>query len=223
MRDAFDPVYQHYWECKRLRAERLPRFAIKQWWDDPGLCEIERVYFEAIRASSSLLDIGAGDLRIRCKFLAAGFAGEYHSQDVGTEFPHDYRDLDDVRRTYQAILCLDVIEHLPLGEGLLMVNKMIDLLDSGGVLIIQTPNARCIANPLSWDMTHLHSYNLPDLWSYLTVLGLDTEGYRVGFERPDLSVLGRLRAFAVKLHTTKLVGMDYATNIALVARKAVAG
>jgi hypothetical protein len=102
-----------------------------------------------------------------------------------------------------------------------MVHRMVELLGPEGVLVIQTPNARCVVSPLSWDMTHLHCYNLQDLWSYLTALGLNTEGYRVAFERSDLSLLGRLRAFGRKFSAVKIVGMDYASNLALVARKPV--
>jgi hypothetical protein len=71
MSSELDPVYSHYWECKRLRAEVLPVFPVTRWWDDPGLCEVERIYFDAVKDAPSLLDVGAGDLRIRRKFLAA--------------------------------------------------------------------------------------------------------------------------------------------------------
>jgi len=46
-----------------------------------------------------------------------------------------------------------VIEHMPLGEGLDRLQRMTALLGPGGVLIVQTPNARGIRNPLGRDMT----------------------------------------------------------------------
>ena len=191
---------------------------MRRWWETEGLCEIEQVYFDAIRGASSLLDVGAGDLRIMRKFQSAGYRGEYHTQDVGTEGAYTYRDLDEVPRRYAAILCLDVIEHLALQEGLGMVRNMISLLEAGGALVIQTPNAAYIPDPRSWDMTHLHVYNAGDLWAYLKCEGLEVDLYRVAQreEHPGPMVSARLRITDyIKL---KILGCDYANNIAAVAR-----
>jgi len=176
------------------------------------------VYFDAIRSSSGLLDVGAGDLRIMRKFQRAGFLGEYHTQDVGTEGAYTYRDLGEVSRRYGAILCLDVLEHLKLQECLGMVRRMISLLEPGGTLVLQTPNAATIPDPRSWDMTHLHIYNAGDLWAYLKCEGLEVDLYRVALrdERPGPLVEARLRITDyVKL---KILGCDFANNIAAVAR-----
>jgi len=127
--------------------------------------------------------------------------------------------LSQVSRTYGAILCLDVIEHLPLEEGLGLLNSLMNMLDENGVLIVQTPNARCANNPLSWDMTHLHLYNINDLWAYLATAGFDVHGYRVVFQQKSLSPLAHLRAFISRVVATQFLGMDYAHNIAVIARR----
>jgi len=176
------------------------------------------VYFDAIRDASSLLDVGAGDLRIMRKFQHAGYRGEYHTLDVGTEGAYTYRDLDGVPRRYGAILCLDVIEHLPLQEGLGMVRKMISLLEPRGVLVLQTPNAAYIPDPRSWDMTHIHIYNAGDLWAYLKCEGLEVDLYRVALrdEHPGPVVAPRL--WITDYMKLKILGCDYANNIGAVAR-----
>ncbi|HXF59731.1 MAG TPA: methyltransferase domain-containing protein, partial [Candidatus Saccharimonadales bacterium] len=183
---------------------------MRRWWDTEGLCDIEWVYFEAIRSSTSLLDVGAGDLRIMRKLQAAGYQGEYHTQDVGSEGTYTYRDLGDVKRKYGAILCLDVIEHLPLADGLSMLRSMIALLEPGGALVIQTPNAAYIPDPRSWDMTHLHVYSAGDLWAWLTCEGLATELYRVALrdEHPGAIVAARLRI--TDYVKKKILGCDFA-------------
>jgi hypothetical protein len=183
------------------------------------LCDIEQVYFDAIKPAARLLDVGAGDLRVQRKFVDAGFRGEYHTQDIGTEFRHTYTDLAQVTSLYDAILCLDVIEHLPLEPGLGLIVRLAELLAPGGVLIVQTPNARCVRYPLSWDMTHLHVYNLPDLWAFCRTLGLEAEGYRVVFtDGPRAPLLGRATGLVGRI-LTRLLGCDYADNIALLAHK----
>jgi hypothetical protein len=217
-----DRVYLNYWQRKQLPKE-TPHFPLRRWWRTDGLCDIERVYFEAVKPAQRLLDVGAGDLRIRQKLLVAGYTGEYHTQDIGGEHEYTYSSLDEVDDGYDAVLCLDVVEHLPLGEGLKLIGRLVELLNPGGSLVIQTPNARCIRSPLAWDMSHLHMYNLPDLWAYLRGMGLDARGYRVWFTGPRFSPAGWLRATAARFVITQLLGCDYADNVAIVARKPAGG
>jgi hypothetical protein len=171
-----------------------------------------------VKNAASLLDVGAGDLRIQRKFRVAGFTGLYETVDPGGEHQHTYTSLDRVLRKYEAIICLDVIEHMPLREGLDLLQRMTTLLRPGGVPILQTPNARCIRNFLGWDMTHLHCYNAGDLWSYLTHLGYSVVGYRIEFAPPKLSPITWVKSFVSKTIVTKLLGCDYTDNIGFVAR-----
>lgn len=192
---------------------------MRRWWETDGLCDIEQVYFEAIRQAPSLLDVGAGDLRIMRKLQAAGYRGEYHTQDVGSEGRYTYRDLSEVKRPYGAILCLDVLEHLPMQEGLGMVRAMVSLLAPGGALVIQTPNAAYLPDPRSWDMTHLHVYNAGDLWAYLTCEGLSSVVYRVALRDPNPGPVVAARLAITDYVKRKILGCDFANNIAAVARK----
>lgn len=212
-------VFSGYWRHKRLLSGGVPHFPVRRWWPAEDLCEIEGIIFKAIRRASSLLDVGAGDLRIMKKMHAAGYPGEYHTQDLGSEHPYTYHNLDEIRRTFDAILCLDVIEHMELPEGLGLLRRLTELLSPGGVLVIQTPNARCIRHPLSWDMTHRQCYNLADLWAALTALELKVEGYRVIFQAPKLTPLEWLRACLGRYVITRFLGADYADNILAIARK----
>jgi hypothetical protein len=214
-----DPAYRNYWRRKQLLAGPLPPFPVRRWWSDPGLSDIERTYFEAIADRDSLLDVGAGDLRVMHKFQQAGFRGEYHTQDIGTEYPYTYRDLAAVQRRYAVVLCLDVLEHLTLRDGLNLLDRMVELLEPGGVLILQTPNARCLSDPFSWDMTHVQCYNITDLWAYLTSLGLSVQPFRVRFAPARRPPLEAVRALVSDFLITRLLSQDYAENLAFLARK----
>lgn len=216
---AGHPAYDTYWQRKELLKKSWPAFPVRRWWETDGLCDIEEVYFEAVRHAPSLLDVGAGDLRVMRKIQAAGYRGEYHTQDIGPEGTFTYRDLDEVRRPYGAILCLDVLEHLPLAEGLALVRRMVALLSPRGALVLQTPNAAYLPDPRSWDMTHVHVYNLPDLWAFLRCDGLDVEGYRVVLGPRAPGPVGVARARVVAYVKRKILGCDFANNIAIVARK----
>ncbi|MGH7925295.1 MAG: class I SAM-dependent methyltransferase [Candidatus Binatus sp.] len=209
-------AYSQFWNRKQLATE-APRFPVVRWWSTDGLSQIETIYFDAVKNAASLLDVGAGDLRIKGKFQAAGFSGLYETVDPGTEHRHTHASLDSVVRKFEAILCLDVIEHLPLSEGIDLLERMTELLAPGGVLIVQTPNARCIRNPLGWDMTHLHCYNARDLWTYLTRLGYSVCGYRIEFLPPRLSPAASIKSFVSKAVIVQLLGCDYADNLGFVA------
>src|SRR5262245_31174001 len=215
-----DPAYDTYWKRKELLKRAWPSFPVLRWWESEDLCEIERIYFEAIRAAPSLLDVGAGDLRVMKRIQRAGYAGEYHTQDVGAEGRYTYANLADVSRSYGAILCLDVLEHLSLVDGLTLVRRMIALLDPGGTLVIQTPNAAYIPEPRSWDMTHLHTYNVHDLWAYLTCEGMEAAGYRVVLGLKRAGPIDAARRAITAYVKRRILGCDYANNIAVVARKA---
>src|SRR5579883_3457789 len=155
-------LYRDYWRRKQLLANSLPSFPLRSWWPTDGLCDVEQLYFEAVRGAGALLDVGAGDLRIQRKLVAAGFKGRYDTLDISEEYTYTFRERNEVHDFYDAILCLDVIEHLPLAEGLSLLEGMTKRLRAGGILIVQTPNARCIRHPLSTDMTHRQIYNPGD-------------------------------------------------------------
>jgi hypothetical protein len=214
-----DLIYLNYWQRKELLRTQVPIFSVIKWWQSHQLCDVEKIIFDNVKDRKNILDIGAGDLKLKHKFQQAGYSGDYHTQDIGEEFAYDYHDLGEIKNQYSAIICLDVIEHLSLAEGLSLIHKLSSLLAADGVIILQTPNGRCIRNPLISDMTHIHCYNLPDLWAYLTCMSLRVEGFRVVFGTVDKSYLQRLQELLARYIITRLFGLDYADNILVVAHK----
>ena len=169
-----DSAYANYWRRKKLLAGTMPHFPVCRWWATDGLCDIERVYFAAIKDASSLLDVGAGDLRIRDKLLAEGYLGTYHTQDIGKEFEYTYHSLDEVRGRYDAVLCLDVLEHLQMEVGLNLLSRLVYAAQSRR--LADCPDAeRPDGDPVSARMgydAHTHLHNWQDLWAFTQTLGL---------------------------------------------------
>jgi hypothetical protein len=212
-------VYLNYWQRKEILKTADPKYSVLRWWRSVGLSEVEKVIFDRVKNKDSILDVGAGDLQIKSKFQVAGYTGEYHTQDIGEEFIYDYKSLDEINRKYLAILCLDVIEHLTIDDGLALLHQLSSLLAPGGVMIVQTPNGRCIRNPLISDMTHLHCYNLPDLWAYLTCMKMKVEGFRVVLGSENSGYIQKILAIVSKYVITRIIGLDYADNIIVIAHK----
>src|SRR5438105_9541662 len=86
-----DPVFGDYWQHKRAKedASRLRRPVLRCFPAD-GFDDTEDVYWARCRHRERILDIGAGDNRIRRKFIAAGYRGVYETVDPSCETPHDY-------------------------------------------------------------------------------------------------------------------------------------
>jgi hypothetical protein len=213
-----DAIYENYWTRKKLRAN-CPHFPVIATSGKKLDGDVLRVTAQALRGKTRLLDVGAGSLEVRDALLAVGFSGAYETLDVGTEYRYTYQSIEEVSGRFDAILLLDVVEHLSLADGLSLLRKLVGLLGERGVLIVQTPNGRCVRSPFSSDMTHVHSYNLPDLWAFLKALDCDTEGYRVAF-RQGSGLVNQMLGLASRAVVTRLLGLDYADNILLIATNA---
>lgn len=215
-----DPIYLDYWKKKELVSKSLPHFPLVLWWPEPGLSPVEKIIYNSVQKAQMLLDVGAGNLRIRDKLRASGLQAVYKTLDIGSDFLYDYKSIEEVQENFNAILFLDVLEHLDLRHGLETLQKLVNRLSPEGVLVVQTPNARCIRSSAAKDMTHIHSYNLSDLYSHLITLGLNVQGYRVAFrEQPSPSISWKFKYLLGAWITTRLLGADFADNILLVATK----
>jgi len=211
-------VYLNYWKRKQL-ATHPPTFPVRRHrWDIDELSDAHLLIYEAIRNASSVLDVGAGSMRFMQLVQRRGFAGRYDTQDIGTEFDYTYSDLDQVSQTYDAIVCMDVLEHLELADGVGFLHRLLSLINPGGVLAIQTPNANFHRHPLSWDMTHVHAYNPVDLWSYLTALGTDTMVYRVELGPPPAGLRDRVHA-RIRAWLASELQLDHCENLLAIVTK----
>jgi 2-polyprenyl-3-methyl-5-hydroxy-6-metoxy-1,4-benzoquinol methylase len=211
-------VYLNYWKRKQL-SRQPPDFPVRRhWWDIEELSDAHGMIYDAMRDARSVLDVGAGDMRFMRLAQKRGLSAEYHTQDIGHEFEYTYSDLSQVTRRYDAVVCMDVLEHLDVAGSVAMIHRLLSLVTPGGVLALQTPNANCHRNPLSWDMTHLHAYNPVDLWSYLTALGTDTSVYRVMFGHPPAGFKARLHE-RIRIWLAEELFLDPCHNLIAIVRK----
>ncbi|MCM2278854.1 MAG: methyltransferase domain-containing protein [Oligoflexia bacterium] len=217
-----EKLFDNYWQflAKREEFGAVPR-PVLRWFRSEGLNPVEQAYFDFLQGSELILDYGAGDMALKRKFGKAGFAGRIETCDLSKDFKYDYGSLAEIEATgrkFDAILVLEVIEHMRLEEFSEFLPRILKLLKPRGKFILSTPNAHSLTGVWSADFTHIKSYPLPDLWAMLSLRGFDCQAYRVIMTPPRLGPRGWLR-LQFNRALTNLLGADYATGVTLLCQK----
>lgn len=195
-RDKIHRQYPEIWNLKILR-KRFP------------------LILKKIRNGDRVLDIGASDRNLEGRLKKHYPNLIYQSMDIDQTQFHDYYRLEDIQGKFNVIFLFEVVEHLPLEEGMRMLRKIYDLLEEGGRLILSTPN---IFNPGRYwrDATHRQAYCYDELGGILIAQGFEIrEMYRT-YNDALHRYLFRVYVMA-PLH--RYLGIDFAKSILIVAAK----
>ncbi len=185
---------------------------------DDELNEIQKIIFDRTKNVLRILDFGAGDNRVKRKFLAAGFKGSYETLDFADSADHTYSSLSQIAGKFDAIFCLEVIEHMPLNDYVDLMDEFGKLLNPGGYVVIGTPNALCVVPMWSLDTGHIQQYPLADLAADLIVRGYEVEAFRVWHGPWPKGTRKQLRLLAMR-GLCYLLGVDYAHGIVVIGKR----
>jgi SAM-dependent methyltransferase len=172
--EAFDYRRQYYFENKhRLTCDYAAEI-------DP----FDREIYRWISGKAAVLDIGAGSNVTSRKMAKLGYLGRYDTLDVcGGQ--HTYARLEEVHSRYNAILLLEVIEHLSIAERTRYLERIVqELLVENGIIIVATPNANHINAFTRECWTHCQAVPMRDLYCYFKALGFDTHMWLVKIYTP---------------------------------------
>jgi SAM-dependent methyltransferase len=212
-------VASSYWPLLEQRAKfpgaRLIRI-FPGWREQPKpRGAAARLFAEHLSTARSVLEVGAGD-RYWGKVLGRlGIDADYRSADIEKQHRHDYGDFLEVRERFDAVLMLELIEHLPLELGLRFIEHAIDLLTPGGTLVIGTPNAHHPHWVWSSCVTHVRPWPAQDLWAACVIGGL----WPVEVYRQMLVSRRRVPLLPLQLALSRVLSIDPAQGILLFARK----
>lgn len=232
MEDIWDiraerPLKDTYWAFMRLRdayGAKLSHPTIR-WWmqgpDEPGLNPTEQVIINHVGGAKRLLDIGAGDLRVKTRLQRSGFAGTYQTIDVSREVRHDYNDVASAPdAAFDAVLLLEVIEHVRLDDFDAFMDQVIRVMKPGGRLVISTPNPAFISTIWAESLDHRHPYAANDLAAYLQIRGICTEEvYRVNWASPHDPPWEKVRREMARAVMRGLLRVDYCRGLLLLGAK----
>lgn len=208
---SWSQLYAH----RRAAAARFGKtvFAL------PIVKRVRDVLRAEIGAGEAVLEVGAGDRHLQA-WLEQSLPGvSYESIDPDPAGAHDYRDLADVAKTYDGIFALEVIEHLPLEAIGPWLQRLRELLRPGGRLVLSTPNTFYPPAFLR-DATHRTPLCYDELAGLVAASGLEVRRVVRVYHDPLHRWLLRRVVFGWLF---RLIGIDFARQIVLVAEKRAGG
>lgn len=209
-RDA-EPAWSELYTRRRAMAARFGKLVFHL----PLRRRIRQVLVERLTDGQRVLEVGAGDRKMGGQLLASLPHLMYESMDIDRNLPHDYYSLDEVAGPYDAVFALEVVEHLPLAGIVPWLRRLSGLLRPGGFLVLSTPNTFYPPAYLR-DATHCTPLCYDELAGLVSLAGLEvTAIYRIYHDPVHRRLL---RRYALGW-LFKAMGIDYARQIVLVARR----
>ena len=195
-RDKIHKRYSKIWELKLIKR---PSWLLKRH----------------LRPGMRILDVGASDKRMQKRVKEVYPDILYKSMDIDRSIPHDYYSLDEIDEQFDLIILFEVIEHLDLEQGVVLLSRLHELLVDGGTLIISTPN---IFHPNRFwtTATHKTAYGYEELGGIVLSQGFEVLGIYRTFHASFLKYVFRLTLF-YPLH--RILNVDFAKSIVILAGK----
>jgi len=157
--------------------------------------DLDYIPDEWIRYATNVLDIGCGDGRTQVAsrhsdwFKKMDKAGKYLGIDLDT---FDVKSLDNIvydfgisdvepEPIFDCMLCINVLEHIPIEEWDGVVATMRSCMKSGGLLILNTPYKQGTKD-------YFHKYPPPVGHVVFDITGELLQSYMLGFELIDENI-----------------------------------
>lgn len=187
----------------------------REVWDVPLTKNRRSLLKGLLKDGMKVLDVGGGMRGMKDEIAKMGLNVEYKSMDIDRGNPHDYYNLDDIQEQFDTIILFEVIEHLPLEDGLDLLKKIYAVTKEKGIVIVSTPN---IFNPSRYmrDSSHVTFYAYDELCGLISMAGFHirqvNRSYNDAFHRYFLKVY--LFGFLFRF-----LSIDYANSIFAVGEK----
>jgi hypothetical protein len=213
MLDQCDATFS--WSLQYARRKAAAARFGKSVFDLPLFKHLREVVVGAVPAEGRVLEVGAGERKIQSLLRRHRPGARYESLDIDPQGEHDYREWSEVSDRLDCVLALEVIEHLTLEEISPWLSKIAEVLRPGGRLVLSTPNTFYPPAYLR-DATHRTPLCYDELAGLVAGAGFEVERLCRVYNDPLPRML--LRRYASGW-LFRLLGIDFARQIALVARR----
>lgn len=109
-------------------------------WQVPLKKRYSNVLFDLSTKPQAVLEFGAGARKLEDKVKKRWPGCEYASFDIDESRFHDFYKLEAVSGEYDIVCMFEVIEHVRPELAVEMLSKSFEVLNSGGLLVVTTPN-----------------------------------------------------------------------------------
>lgn len=208
-----DNSWSEQYKLRREAAKRFGRiFAL------PIEKRVRDVLLQCVDDRARVLEVGAGDRRMG-ELLRGNREGvDYRSMDIDPRGEHDYRSLDEIDRAFDCVFAFEVVEHIAAEEIPGWLARLGELLAPGGRLVLSTPNTYYPPAYLR-DVTHRTPLCYDELAALAAAAGLEVQRIARVYHDPVHRALLRRYLFGWLF---EMIGIDFARQIILVARKPAA-
>lgn len=184
-------------------------------FDLPLERRVRDVLVSIVRDRFEVLEVGAGDRRMK-ELLSQKRSGvDYRSMDIDPRGEHDYHTLDDIDRAFDCIFSFEVAEHIAFDDLATWFAKLTTLLKPSGYLALSTPNTFYPPAYLR-DASHRTPLCYDELGGMLEASGLRVTRIVRIYNDPVWRRFVRRWLFGWLF---RLIGIDFARQIVVVAQK----
>lgn len=205
---------QNSWsEQYNFRRQVAARFG--RVFDLPLARRVRDVLVEVVRDEDDVLEVGAGDRRMRELLAKKRGRATYRSMDIDPRGAHDYRTLDEIDRAFDCIFAFEVAEHIEAEALSGWLAQLKNLLKPAGHLVLSTPNTFYPPAYLR-DASHRTPLCYDELGGLLEAAGLRVTRIVRIYNDPVWRMIARRFLFGWLF---RLIGIDFARQIVVVAQK----
>ena len=202
--------WSEQYNFRRAVAARFGRL-----FDLPLARRVRDVLVDVVRDAHDVLEVGAGDRRMKQWLDKKRRGVSYRSMDIDPRGAHDYRELDQIDRAFDCIFAFEVAEHIAFEDLPRWLAQLHELLKPGGHLVLSTPNTFYPPAYLR-DASHRTPLCYDELGGLLEAAGLRVTRIVRIYNDPLWRMFVRRWLFGWLF---RLVGIDFARQIVVVARK----
>lgn len=190
-------------------ARNLVKTQFPSIWRIPLVKKEMSLLGEFLRPGVRILEIGAGDRRMREKIKEICPSADYKSFDIDRSTFQDFYELNEVSGRFDLVFGFELIEHMSPAEGLSMLSALRSHIDSAGTLILGTPN---LYHPHRYfgDITHVTPYKYEELGSIMVLAGYNVKGV---YRKYNDAFFYRVFRLYVLVWLHKWMSVDFANTI----------